>query len=72
MLIFVVTCCNNSVGGLLCRRSLISEETMTCLTYCFGINKCISGIFSLVDEAKLRLKKCTKALRLCVSNKDDG
>jgi hypothetical protein len=25
-----------------------------------------------MDEAKLRLKQCTKAFRLCISNKDDG
>jgi hypothetical protein len=37
----------------------------------FGINKCISGIFPLTDEARLRLKQCIKVLCLCVSNKDD-
>jgi hypothetical protein len=45
---------------------------ITYLISCFDINKCILGMFSLTDEAKLRLKQYTETLHRYTSNKDDA
>jgi hypothetical protein len=34
--------------------------------FCFGTNKCISGILLLADEVDLRPRQHIKKLRLCV------
>jgi hypothetical protein len=50
---------NSSHKGLLLGASYAEDHLLakiTYLAYCFGVTKCISRIFPLMDEAKLRLK----------------
>jgi hypothetical protein len=42
-----------NVEGLLCQISLVYEETVTCLTCCFGMNKCIIAGTFMAGEANL-------------------